>query len=213
MTVAVATTVALILGMVGGCEKKGAPKPPNPVGPTAVAPASPSAATVDAIHSSSTSDATIVEVGGIVMSKPSTWMWQSPTMAFRTLQYSVPAQGSGSAAELVFSEFRKGDGGPLDQNIARWSGQFRGEDGQSAPFEQSVSDIDTMRVTRLSFRGAYQGMGAAAPRTGMAQLSAIVEGPEFNVFIRLVGAEATVDLAAADFAKMIESLRLAAKTN
>lgn len=159
--------------------------------------------------STAESDPARIELAGLVMPKPVTWAWQRPTMQFRTLQYAVPAAGGATPdAELIFSVFAAGDGGPIEPNIDRWANQFRGEDGQgSKPMNRTTRDIHGLRVTRLDLRGAYMGMGAAAPRPDTAQLAAIVESPDATVFIRLLGPEATVESARKDFEALVDGLR------
>jgi len=153
-------------------------------------------------------DATRVEIIGLVMPKPVAWTWQKPSMQFRTLQYAVPAPGGASpAAELIFSVFPAGDGGPIQPNIDRWVGQFRSEGGEPvAPTNQSTVDRDGLRMTRLDLHGSYMGMGAAAPRPKSAQLGAIIEAPDGTLFIRLLGAEATVEAARKDFDAMLAGI-------
>jgi len=161
--------------------------------------------------SGASDDPSRVEIAGLVMPKPVTWAWQKPSMQFRTLQYAVPAPGGASPdAELIFSLFPAGDGGPIEPNIDRWANQFRtAEDAGATPTNRSTREIDGMRVTRVDLRGAYMGMGAAAPRPNMAQLGAIVESPDATVFIRLLGPEATVETARKEFEAMIDGLRRA----
>lgn len=153
-------------------------------------------------------DPTMVEVGGLSMRKPALWVWTTPTMQFRALQYAVPAVGSdASAAELVFSVFPAGDGGPVDANIDRWAGQFVNAEGNAmAPSQRSKSEVNGMTVSRIESKGAYMGMGQAAPRPGQMQLGAIVQAPGRNVFIKVVGPEATVESNRAAFDAMIASM-------
>lgn len=221
--IAVAATGAAWLA---GCEQSAQPKPPTPIQSpsTAMAQSAPSATSaasaggsaaappsgVDATTarlSTADSDGSRVEIAGLVLPKPPAWTWQAPTMAFRTLQYAVPADGSGGAAELVFSIFRKGDGGPVDQNIERWKQQFRGADGQAAPMTQREVMVSGIPVILMRFEGAYQGVGAAAPRPGMAQLGAIIQLANANVFVRLVGPAATVSASERAFDGMIEGMK------
>ncbi|MBL9141322.1 MAG: hypothetical protein JNK53_05590 [Phycisphaerae bacterium] len=154
-------------------------------------------------------DPTVVEVGGLTMKKPATWVWTAPTMAFRALQYAVPAQGiDAPAAELVFSVFSGGDGGPVDANLDRWAGQFRTADGsEAAPSTRSKSTQGDLTISHIESKGAYMGMGQAAPRPGQMQLGAIVQAPGRNVFIKLVGAEATVESNRAAFNALLESMK------
>ncbi len=194
------------------------PKPPAAKVPDATAsspaPSAPGAATADAAApswplSSATSDAAVIEVGGLSFPKPPTWQWQLPTMQFRTLQYSVPGPGGedGGAAELVVSLFAGGDGGPIDANIERWVRQFRGTDGGPiVPVREDIT-VAGMKVALIELKGAYQGMGAAAPRPGQMQFGVIVQAPGRNVFLRLNGPERTVELHRKDFRAMVDGLR------
>jgi hypothetical protein len=131
-------------------------------------------------------------------------------MQFRALQYTVPAPaGSGAgAAELVFSVFAAGDGGPIEPNVQRWINQFRGDDGTAAPAQRTERTIAGIPVILLELSGAYQGMGAAAPRPGMKQLGAVIQAPDRTVYVRLVGPAATVDSAKDAFGSMMDGMRV-----
>ncbi|MFM9168873.1 MAG: hypothetical protein ACKOTD_01775 [Phycisphaerales bacterium] len=152
-------------------------------------------------------DQTMIEVGGLRMPKPVTWVWTKPSMQFRALQYAVPANGvNAPAAELVFSVFAGGDGGPIDANLDRWANQFRDGDA-AAKSVRTEATVSGMRVLRIESVGAYMGMGAAAPRPGQMQLGAIVEAPGRNVFIKLVGPQATVESNRAAFDALIAGMK------
>lgn len=224
----IALHASLLASLATAACSDAQPKPPAPAGPKppavkapeaagqAAAPAGAGAAKNDAPSaapswplSSATSDATVIEVGGLSFPKPTTWQWQLPTMQFRTLQYSVPGPGGedGGAAELVVSLFPGGDGGPIDANIERWVRQFRGSDGGPiVPVREDIT-VAGMKVALIELKGAYQGMGAAAPRPGQMQFGAIVQAPERNVFLRLNGPERTVELHRKDFRAMVDGLR------
>lgn len=191
----------------------GAPKPPaagtpRPSAPTAAPTSGSDAPSADAggdwTVSTAASDPKLAEVGGLVFPKPLSWLWTSPRVRFRTLQYDVPGVGSGAgAAELVFSLFRGTDGGPTDMNIDRWVGQFRTADGGPAEAETSTEERGGLVIHRIETAGSYQAMGQPAPRPGQMQVGAIIEAPDRRVFVRLVGPEATVEAAKADFDAMI----------
>ncbi len=216
-------TLLMIAMATAGCSKPTPPKPPAPrgaarvpVAPQAVEPPPPAitsaapAPVVGAAERVSTaeSDPGVVELVGLTMDKPVSWAWQAPSVAFRTLQYSVPApNGRGGAAELVFSVFRAGDGGPLQANIDRWIAQFRTAEGAAATPKQCELTVGKLNVHRIDLEGTYKGMGAAAGRPEWAQLGAIVEAPGGNVFIRLLGPRATVEAQHAAFEAMVASLR------
>jgi len=137
--------------------------------------------------------ANVLRVGGISAPKPVQWTWVTPANAFRTLQYSVPAQGgSGSAADLIVSGFVAGDGGPLKQNIDRWVASFASETGGPVTPILDVREIGGLTVHLVELRGKFRDMGGVQ-FPGSLQLAAIVEAPGGRVFIRLVGPEATVE--------------------
>jgi hypothetical protein len=151
-------------------------------------------------------DQTKIEVGGLTMPKPVTWVWTAPSMQFRALQYAVPALGvNAPAAELVFSVFLAGDGGPVDANLDRWANQFRAGTAAAEP-KRSQSTVNGMQVSRVESMGDYMGMGAAAPRPGYMQLGAIVQAPGRTVFMKVVGPQATVESNRAAFEAMIAGI-------
>ncbi|MCP4837204.1 MAG: hypothetical protein GY895_20845 [Phycisphaera sp.] len=219
-----ALAAPLPLLVLAGCgdDSAGAPKPPTanarpgtsssstaPAGPVApvATESGPAAKPGDWTVSTADSDPKQAEVGGLVFPKPPTWIWTTPRMRFRTLQYEVPGQGEGSgAAELVFSLFNGTDGGPTDMNIDRWVGQFRGPDGGAAEAKTSTAEVGGLTVHRMETRGDYQAMGQPAPRTGQMQFGAIVEAPGRRVFVRVVGPEATVEGAREDFERLLEGV-------
>jgi hypothetical protein len=163
-----------------------------PTGGNAAAPAG-SAAPTDWKTSGPDDDATRIEVAGLVAPKPASWVWQRPSMQFRTLQYSVPQEGtSTNAAELVVSVFLEGDGGPLEGNIARWAGQFRTPEGSATP-KRSERTVNGLQVILVELAGDYMAMGAPGPKKDFMQLGAIVRAPGRNVFLRLVGPKETVE--------------------
>ncbi len=218
--------LVLVLVASSSCrDSTPAPKPPTPIVPkgssarapqppttpvTPSAPATPRASEAAKAMSTSTSDPALIEIAGLRMPKPVSWTWESPSVQFRALQYAVPAQGGGSgAAELIFSVFAAGDGGPIDANVQRWVSQFRGEDGGGATAKIEDRAVAQIPVKLIELSGSYQGMGQAAPRPGMSQLGAILQPPGSTVFVRLIGPTATVEGNRADFMAMIDALTLA----
>lgn len=142
------------------------------------------------------------------MQKPVVWTWQAPTVQFRALQYSVPSSDpAGGAAELIFSVFAAGDGGPIDANVKRWVSQFRTQDGDEVEAKIQDKVVGEIPVKLIELAGHYQGMGQAAPRPGMMQLGAIIQLPQSTVFVRIIGPEVTVEAARGDFDAMIASVR------
>lgn len=204
----------LLILLVAGCEKAPSTRVPAPpqAAPETEAPAAAQASQpkVDAsgwVVSGSTDDGRYARCAGLSFEKPVQWVWVKPSMRFRTLQYAVPGKNGQGAADLIFSVFAAGDGGPIDANIDRWVGQFSGVDGEPPRFERSSGEVAGMRFTQTELEGNYAGMGAAAPRPGWAQLGAIIQAPGRNIFIRLLGPAKTVLSNKGTFEKMIDSAR------
>ncbi len=228
----------LIASLLVGCSEKPKPKPPTPpvtapsapspapstpsastpaaaesagAAPSASAPVAPPAAPVDQSkwkNSTATDDPNKIEVAGLEMPKPASWVWTQPTMQFRTLQYTVPGQGgSTEAAELVVSLFMGNDGGPIEQNVSRWANQFRDAEGKAATPKREDREINGLKVILVELKGAYMAMGATGPKEGTLQLAAIVRAPERTVFIRLNGPEKTVEAERDNWNKLVEGLK------
>ena len=117
---------------------------------------------------------------------------------------SALAQMKPGEAELIVSVFPAGDGGAVDANVERWANQFGGADSVKARSERVVGDL---RVTRVDLAGDFKGMGMAQAKPGMAQLGAIVQGPKQSVFVRVLGPQAAVEAARADFDRLAQGVR------
>ncbi|MBM4100474.1 MAG: hypothetical protein FJ260_11120 [Planctomycetes bacterium] len=190
-----------------GAKAAGVPMPASPSAASPGAAAAPGQQAGSYAVSGPDGDQTVIEVGGLTLPKPMTWVWTQPTMQFRALQYAVPAIGVNSpAAELVFSVFPGGDGGPIGANLDRWAGQFREGEGMAAG-KRGEREVAGLKVSTIESTGAYMGMGAAAPRPGYMQLGAIVQAPGRNVFIKLVGPQATVESNRAAFEAMVAGMQ------
>lgn len=158
--------------------------------------------------SSATDDPTKIEVAGLEMPKPTTWVWTQPTMQFRTLQYTVPAAGdSKDAGELIISLFTGADGGPIEQNIGRWANQFRDAEGKAATPKREEKEVDGLKIILVELKGAFMAMGSPAPKEGTLQLGAIVRAEGRTIFLRLNGPEKTIEGERANWDKLIAGLK------
>ncbi len=204
-----ALVVALLLVFVG-CNERPQPKPPEATPPAPPARERAQAPGVELSDlgplSTPSSDPRVVQVAGLEAPKPPAWIWQQPTMQFRTLQYAVPAMTRAPAAEFIVSAFLA-DGGPIDGNLERWRLQFQDESGQPVDATTEVREINGLRVHLIELRGSYRGMGAAAPRAGQVQMGAIVEASPATVYLRLLGPAETVDAHVESWWRLIEGLR------
>ena len=145
--------------------------------------------------------------GGVQWTVPAGWT-SGAGSAMRVATYAVPAAKGAEPGECAVFFFGSGQGGGIDDNVARWAKQFEG-----APLpRQSTATVAGMRVTRAEVAGTYLAPGgpmmqSTGKRTGYRLLGAIVEAPEGNVFFKLTGPAATVGAAQADFDALVASLR------
>jgi len=145
--------------------------------------------------------------GGIAWKVPARWTGGSGS-AMRVATYAVPAAKGADAGECAVFFFGPGQGGGVDDNVARWGKQFEG-----APTAQrSTQTVAGLHVTRAAVAGTYLAPGgpmmqSTGKKAGYRLLGAIVEAPGGNVFFKLTGPAATVAAAQADFDALVASIR------
>ena len=109
-------------------------------------------------------------------------------------------------AECAVFYFGPGQGGTVDENIDMWASQF---DGSPNP-KRTVRTVAGMKITRVEIDGAYLSPGAdmkpQGNKPGYKMLSAIVQGPQGQVFFKFTGPAATVKAAAKDFDALLSSM-------
>lgn len=151
----------------------------------------------------------VVESGGdpgVTWDAPSRW-GRAQGNPMRLATYSIaPAAGDAEGAECAVYYFGPGQGGDVQTNVDRWIGEF---ENPGKP-ERVSRTVDGMPVSTVRVRGnhlAHAGMGDDALRTHYELYAAIVEGPQGSLFFKLLGPLRTVNGAAADFDRMLGSLR------
>jgi hypothetical protein len=143
---------------------------------------------------------------GIRWTVPETWS-PGAGSAMRVATYSVPAAKGAEPAECAVFYFGRGQGGGVDANVQRWSGQFK---EKPAPKQQrrTVGGLD---LTRVDIEGTYLNPGGGmmqsrGEKPDYRLLGAIVEAPDGHVFFKLTGPAATVSAAEAAFDSLLASL-------
>ena len=142
-----------------------------------------------------------VKVGAITFAVPDGWKKVTPTSSMRKAQLEV-AQGS-DKAEVTFFQFGAGEGGTAADNVARWFAQFPGSEAKR---ETNTVQAGSVKITYATTEGTFSsGMpgGPTTPMTGYALCGAILENPDGNVFVKMVGPEAVVKSATEAFKKMV----------
>lgn len=140
---------------------------------------------------------------GLKWSAPKSWVNKGEA-PMRAATYTA------GDAECIVYFFGPGQGGSVDANITRWSGQFTSADGKPAAPKITKLTVRGLPVTRMDVSGTYTATGGAAmtqhaPATGNRMLAAIVEGPGGNIFIKFAGPAKTIALQQAAFDALIAS--------
>ena len=148
-------------------------------------------------------------VGTFAFKRPAAWKWVAVAAnSMRKAQLRVEGEGSQSA-DVVFFTFGAGQGGGVEQNVARWVGQFEGGNGAAAKPVEETAEVKGTRITRVrvdsgTFNSGMPG-GPTTPQADYGLYGAILESKDGDVFIKLTGPAALVRAAAADFEAMIQS--------
>ena len=144
--------------------------------------------------------------GGIRWTAPASWQVGSP-QPMRAASYTIPAAPNAEAGSCGVFYFGKGQGGTVDDNLARWAGQF---EGASAP-KKGETTVAGMKVHTIAMSGTYlapsgPAMQSQGKKPGWALSGAIVEAPDGLVFFKCVGPQATIQKAQGDIDAMIKSV-------
>ena len=143
---------------------------------------------------------------GIRWSVPKGWTAQ-PGRPMRVATYNVPAARGAAAGECAVFYFGQGQGGGVEENLARWAQQFE----NSGKPRRSERVVKGFQVYEIEVSGTYLAPGGPMMESrgklpGYRLLGAIVETPQGFVFFKSTGPAATMEQARADFNRMIDSV-------
>ena len=108
--------------------------------------------------------------------------------------------------DATFFHFPNGQGGDVEANLARWTGQFAAE--PAAKVERENVKAGDKEIVIVSITGTYKGSSMRpepTPLENHVTLAAIVPGPQGNVFIRLNAPKAVADASKTDFKTLAAS--------
>jgi hypothetical protein len=149
---------------------------------------------------------------GIRWTAPAAWKTEGPR-PMRAATYSIPLSvGDQGAAECVVNFFGPGQGGTVEANVERWTGQMLGADGKKAVAKVTSRVVRGVKITLVDSSGSYTGMGgpmaaSSKPVSGYRLLGAIAEGKGGNVFFKLTGPAKTVAAQQAGFEQLLSSIQ------
>jgi hypothetical protein len=150
---------------------------------------------------------------GVKWTIPASWKLEAGR-PMRVATYEVPAAPGSEPGECGIFYFGPGQGGSVEENLARWSQQFEA----AAPAKKASKSIHELRVHTIELSGTYLApsgpmMQSQGKKPGYRLLGAIVESPHGLLFFKCTGPAATLTKAQIDFDRMIGSLSKSASTS
>ena len=144
-------------------------------------------------------------LGAITVVPPSEWRSVPPSGSMRKAEYEVPGAGGGGVANLaVFA----GNMGAVDDNVARWVGQFSDRKSDAVRRDLVIGDASEIKVTMVDVAGTFGGgMGGGGSQAHQRMLGAIVDVGGSFYYMKLLGPENTVTYWEKDFESFVQSIR------
>jgi hypothetical protein len=141
------------------------------------------------------------------------WVRKEPKVRIIEHEFEVPpAAGDEKPGRVTIM----GAGGSIDDNIARWAGQFSQPDGSETgdKLKTRKATVAGQDVTFVDIRGTYEDKagpfvpGPGVKRENYRMLAAIISTKKAgNYFVKFYGPENTITGQEANFMKMIEGLQ------
>ena len=119
------------------------------------------------------------------------WKWvEVAANSMRKAQLLVDGD-KGQSAEVLFFTFGPGQGGGVQENSARWVGQFDMPDGSPVKSVEETAEVKGTKITRVRvdsgiFNSGMPG-GPTTPQADYGFYGAILESKDGDVFIKLTG--------------------------
>ncbi len=152
-------------------------------------------------------------VGPLRLAVPKSWSNQ-PAGGMRKAQWEIPGSKGAASAGLIVYFFGGGGAGSVEDNLARWHGQFQPEEGAKAVEPKTEKKtVAGMNVTMTEVTGRYvasmtPGASEKNDEAGWMLLGAIVETPMGPYYFKLTGPKATVTAARKDFRALVDTAQL-----
>ena len=151
-----------------------------------------------------------VAEGRLILQVSGDWKQVKPRSRLVEVEFTIPEADKdvGEGRMTIMAS-----GGTVEDNVARWIGQFRtAEGGAIEDAEPEEIEVSGLKVTTLDLAGTYRDMsrGPFGPATELPDhrmLGAIVptDGAG-NYYVKLYGPTATIDKAAEKFTEMVKGI-------
>ena len=146
---------------------------------------------------------------GVRWTAPAGWAAQGQRPMRAATYTFAPEFGEKSGGECGIYFFGAGQGGGVDDNIARWKGQFTGTGGAPAAAKVARRTVHGLAMTTIDVSGAYSGLGGPLAEGGSVAgyrlLGAIVAAPEGNIFVKCTAPLKTMGVNQPKFEQLLAS--------
>ena len=171
-------------------------------GPTAAHPSSASIA----------ADAKGIELEGLSYIPHPGWTLEKPVNDFRLAQYTLVGDERSEDASLVIYWFGASGAGSVEDNLARWKGQFLDQSGGPANARVELIEVGDLIVHHLDVAGTYKaesmpGSGELVVAEDQRLLATVVVSDAGAYYVKLLGPAGTVGLWEASWRDFLKSLR------
>jgi hypothetical protein len=154
-----------------------------------------------------------VDLGGLKSTAPASWKEIPVGSPMRVKQFSLP--GKDGDAELAIFFFGQGQGGSTQANLDRWKTQFQAPEGKTeAPSKTSTLKTSSGgTATELDISGTYlfkarpMDSGPAEPRPNHRMLAVVLETPQGNYYLKLVGPAKTIEHSKKEFEGWVKGFK------
>jgi hypothetical protein len=130
---------------------------------------------------------------------PAGWVEEERTSSMRVAQYRLPkAEGDTEDASVVLYYFGQGQGGSVTANIDRWIAQMKQPDGSPVKGAKDEHlEPNGLKVTTVDLSGTYvaetaPGSGTFNNKPDYRLRAAVIETPNGNYYLKLIGPQKTV---------------------
>jgi hypothetical protein len=149
---------------------------------------------------------------GVAWTAPAGWTRQAPRPMREATYVLAPEFGEKSGGECGVYFFGAGQGGSVDDNLARWKGQFTVTGAGPAPAKVAKRSVHGLAMTTIDVSGDYSGLGGplsdgGGKVGGYRLLGAIVTAPGGNIFIKCTGPLKTMSVNQPKFEQLLSSFQ------
>lgn len=197
-------TIALVALVLAGCGESHGPVRREASTEPPPQPANPHGAMMPSMPMPS-AEGPEVSLSPMRVTAPESWVRKQPRSPILLAEFSLPhSEGDATDGRLTITAV----GGSIDDNVARWKGEFGGEPTEDA---QEQLDIEGVEVTVIRLAGSYSSQhGMTTPGaqvSGSRMLAAIFSVADRQFIVKCYGPEKTMNDREEEFLAFLGSLK------